>query len=346
MLQLNKAGLGCLGAIVLVVCAFVVAFDVLLIGGLMRQNIAQRTYIPVQAEVLGSRVESSYSSGGSSGGTTHRAVIEYAYEVGGTRYENDRYSFVQFSTSDRHPARAIVDTHPVGTEITVYHDPDNPGESVIDLTSSGFPHLLVLFMTPFNCLAIGVVRVWLFAFRNRNKTPEEAALSPMIVSESTSKVVLRDQRWGLVTIYLVALGASAFVATFVVALGYGGFGAAQEPVWIGVLVCGVLAAIITARKAAAQAQSVSKLVIDYDRGTFERLDGSGAHPVTSIDTLKVVSTPKAKSKKKNREAWYTHEYAAVLSGGERVKLLTSMGHKDQRKPVKNWLASKLALSGS
>lgn len=67
-----------------------------------------------------------------SGSTTYGASIAYDYTVNGASYTGSNVHFGQYSTSDPSYGRSIVNRYPLGKQVMVYYDPDNPSESVLE----------------------------------------------------------------------------------------------------------------------------------------------------------------------------------------------------------------------
>jgi hypothetical protein len=68
------------------------------------------------------------------GGPRFRAVIRYAYDARGDRFESDRIavgSHAGTASSDREEARRWVERHPVGRQVDVWFDPADPSRSVL-----------------------------------------------------------------------------------------------------------------------------------------------------------------------------------------------------------------------
>lgn len=81
--------------------------------------------------VLESEVHRYTSSGEVSPSKVHHVPrIVYQFERGGSRYESDQRS-IMGEDYDSDEAQRIVDAYPVGSSITVYFQPGNPEESVL-----------------------------------------------------------------------------------------------------------------------------------------------------------------------------------------------------------------------
>ena len=83
--------------------------------------------------------------------TMYRPDVVYSYAVAGVQYRGDKVS--SMSTSSDAIARRSAARYPVGTELQVHYNPDNPGDSTID------PRLPLWFwlfyLVPAGVLAIG-----------------------------------------------------------------------------------------------------------------------------------------------------------------------------------------------
>jgi hypothetical protein len=130
---------GLLATIAGVVCS--TAIPILVLGGLgyflykrNQQSMAYRqstqTWQSTTGTVLMSSVQSSYSSGSHS---TYPVVV-YQYEVSGQRYQSQRIKageqFLNVRVSGQ--AEATVRKYPIGATVTVYYNPSNPTESVLE----------------------------------------------------------------------------------------------------------------------------------------------------------------------------------------------------------------------
>ena len=94
------------------------------------RTVEARSWTPVEATVLRSEVVRGTSHTKHGTRTTFRPYVAYAYEVGGARFEGDRYDMARFSTGDPGPARRAVEEHPAGSRATVWVDPADPSSSV------------------------------------------------------------------------------------------------------------------------------------------------------------------------------------------------------------------------
>ena len=77
------------------------------------------------------------------GADSYQPVLVYAYTVADQTFVNSRIKFGENSYSSERPAREIVDRYPAGTRVFVYHDPADPGESVLEPGVSGGSYLVL-----------------------------------------------------------------------------------------------------------------------------------------------------------------------------------------------------------
>lgn len=122
--------------------ACAVILPILIIGGVgyylykrNQQSSAQRqsaqNWASTTGTVLMSSVQSSHSG---SGGHSTYPVIVYQYQVNGKTYQSqtlragDKYLKVNVSWQ----AQETVDKYPIGKQVTVYYDPNNPAECALE----------------------------------------------------------------------------------------------------------------------------------------------------------------------------------------------------------------------
>lgn len=136
----------------------------------LQQTREAKAWTEAAATVVSSKVKSH--TGDDS--TTYSPYIAYRYEINGEDYLGDRYSFIGGSSSGYDSKAAIVGQYPQGRAITIYYDPANPAESVInrDASKNNPIGLIPLVFT-----LVGVV-VMASAFRMK-----KAALDPRQAQE-------------------------------------------------------------------------------------------------------------------------------------------------------------------
>lgn len=84
-------------------------------------------------EVAGTIVSSNISHHLGGKGTPYSSPdIAYSYQVGPTLYIGDNIAYAPLSSSNTRKVSQVTGRYPVGRVVTVYYDPSNPQESVLE----------------------------------------------------------------------------------------------------------------------------------------------------------------------------------------------------------------------
>lgn len=317
--------------------AIVGMFDVLIGLGLIRQFVAYQ-YPTVVGRVTRSEV---MRHSGSKGISTYEAWVEYTYRVGPDEYTGTRVRYGGFHSSDPTWARALVAAHPVGKEIPVHYNPKNPGDALLTPGLEGNDLWLLLFLTPFNAIMLvvwtaGGTAIWHHA----------AGGLPIRTTRGQTRVCLAD--YGPVTAGLVAVGLSAFVGTFVVVFGLGGFHPRLpviQVVWAVVLGIGFTSAYWRWQNIRSGRYD---LVLDESAGWLELpwkdRQGPGRRvPLTAAKRVRVETVEERRTK-----GGTTRLHYPVLQfrpgHGESVRLGTFYV-QSRAERFANWLSRRLGLKG-
>ena len=104
--------------------------------------------------------------------TTGNALLVYSYTVHGVRYENNRRSFFSEGAIESPDyAEEVVQQYPVGKEVTVYYNPDDPSDAVLE-PGSVVPIIVPIIIGFFVC---GFASIPLLVVRAERKKAEAAA---------------------------------------------------------------------------------------------------------------------------------------------------------------------------
>jgi hypothetical protein len=90
---------------------------------------------------------SHHTSTDSDGDTSdhYTPKVKYTYQAIGQEYEGDKLGFgFQQSFGSQSKAQAALARFPVGAQVTVYYDPNNPAEAVLERKAGGSTLSLVL----------------------------------------------------------------------------------------------------------------------------------------------------------------------------------------------------------
>jgi hypothetical protein len=99
---------------------------------------ASLTWPSVQGRVIESRVvESRSTDSDGDTTTTYRPYIKYEYQVIGTTFTSDKLAVgPAVSTSNYRKSEEKVNRMPVGSTVTVYYNPDDPTDAVLEQRSN------------------------------------------------------------------------------------------------------------------------------------------------------------------------------------------------------------------
>ena len=124
-------------------------FDCMMVWGAYRQT--QALGYPTAPGVIR---HSKVTTNSDSEGTTYGVDVKYAYWVDGREFTGEQYRYNQMSSSDDN-AKRVVASLPVGKELPVYYNPDDPSDAVLKTGIEGSDLFMALFMMPFNIVMVG-----------------------------------------------------------------------------------------------------------------------------------------------------------------------------------------------
>lgn len=124
----------------------------LIIFGLftLRETSRSRGWVGTSGRVILSNV-STFTSKGT---TTYRPMVDYSYSVDGTLFTSSRITFHSLASRDRRTAAQMAARYPVGMNVPVLYDPQNPEQAVLERGND--PWLLILAGGVFAMLAVWV----------------------------------------------------------------------------------------------------------------------------------------------------------------------------------------------
>ncbi len=335
----QKNGLGCLGCFGIIWMLFVLGFDGFIGYGFWRTYDARARFLTTPGVVTGSEIERSSSSDG----TTYAANIEYEFELGGTSYTGDRHSFFSFGTSSSEHASEVVRRYPVGKRVTVYYDPGEPEQSVLEIDTRSFPAVAILFLTPFHCIGIGFLFGGVAEVVRRRQLGEDAeALSGLVVKRHKERLVLEDAHWRGWMVFLMVLGITSFIAVFVVAFGLGVDTGLRGvlAIWGG---CVSLAMIVPTINRLRRVGKHTRLVIDWSAGRFTRKPDSIGVEIADIRTIRL--TAEDTGTKVNEQPWLRHTITAIDDSGREHLLVVAKGYGERGNALRDWFAARFEAVG-
>jgi len=309
-----------------------IGIDSILGRQLLQERRARLEWTPVDAVVRSSEVEKRRSEDG----TTYSPKVAFRYRFEGAQYESSRYAFGHFRSNDLDYAREVVHRHPEGSAISVHVDPEDPGEAVVDVTGQAFPSFIVVFLTPFHCmavLALGSALRALTAGRSRS----DRRYRDLVAMVRTDRLILREPRRAPWEITLITFGGLAMLCglPLIFALGLMGASAWTVPVLTG---CAVGAAV--SARVSRSRNAPRFLQIDRRLGTFASSADEDAAPIRHVRSLKVRSRDSDVAV--NEVPQFDHVITAELEEGP-LPVFSFRGERNQGQAVRDALASEFGL---
>src|SRR5207302_2842665 len=155
---------------------------------------------------------------------------------------------------------------PTGGQATVFYDPANPPDAVLQTGLNGQSLFMLLFLTPFNLVMLAIWLVPLAWLAGRNRSGVAGGV-PVIQEPMRMRTRARLPRWPPVAAAGVTLLATSFASIFI--LGFvSGFDPSIEAVvatWVAIIA--LSAAVFTRRWLKVQSGS-EDLVIDLGARTL------------------------------------------------------------------------------
>lgn len=111
------------------------------------------SWAAVPGQITTSNVTSHRSS---KGGTTYGIFITYTYQVMGQSYQGNQFSFGSEGTryGTRSKAEAMLSNYQIGSQATVYYDPNDPKQAVLEQKYDSTSAILGVI---FGAIGIGMV---------------------------------------------------------------------------------------------------------------------------------------------------------------------------------------------
>jgi hypothetical protein len=271
--------------------------------------------------------------------------IEYVYRVGGIEYHGKRYRYGEGSSSDSAWAQTAVAARPVGAEIPVFYNPGDPADALLSPGVDGGDLMLLLFLTPFNAVMLGLWSVGSSALRHWIR-PRPAGGLRLRTTRWQTRVSLEE--FGPLMAGLVAVGGSAFASVFVIAFGFGGFHPRLPvvgTVWGIVLGLGLIAVLWQWLRLRSGRLD---MVIDESAGWMEVPAEGGNRqprriPFTAVQRVDVETVSERTSGRRNT---VTYHPVLHLRTGHGDSIRVGKFHLETRaQGFADWLRQKVATRG-
>lgn len=189
----------------------------LMLKGVWGQYQARSRFVAVPAVLTTSAIKEHDGEDG----TTYSNDVVYVYTYQGQEHRGERIAFDSMSGSYR-GAKRWQREHPAGSSITAYIDPQEPGTAVLRTQTGRSSWMMMLFLLPFQAVAVGCIMAICAALRDR-LFPESAQhpLRGLIVREDPDATTLRLESVSAIGAGVATTGLLAFLSTFVVGMTSG-----------------------------------------------------------------------------------------------------------------------------
>ena len=333
-----KSGRGFLIIFALFWSSLVLLFDGFICTSIVHQVRAEK-FPSTAGQVVSSQVTRHR---GSKGGTSYGVKIGYQYVVDDRTFQAGRYRYGQVSSSNRSWAQATVARFPPGSQTRVFYNPANPSDALLSPGIDGSDLFFLLILTPFNGVMFALwsgVFLWI---RQKYFQPEAGGAK---IIEEPAVVRVRLPSWTPGYSALVALGIAAFVAMFVIALGYGGQASmnVMQTVWL--LTVGTAGGAYAWRWARIRTGN-EDLILDQARGTIDLPMTLGRKSRITVAVSDIESVGVQRIQHRGRRGSGTPTYAPTIylraSPAQHIKLV-EWYDSSRAESLAAWLRAQLNL---
>lgn len=168
-------GIGGSGGMVFGIIFLLIGLAIIYFGitGVLSGN-ASKNWPTTPGTMIVSNFTSTYSCDNNNGCQTYyNLVLEYSYSVSGKSYMGNMLSLSSSSSTSYNYVYGIINQYPPGANVTVYYNPSNPSQAVLQTgTGSGTYILLVLG------LIFAAVGAFVALSRRSNRPPYGMQQSP------------------------------------------------------------------------------------------------------------------------------------------------------------------------
>ena len=319
--------------------ALVIFFDSH-VGRDLWKQLACRSYPAVAGHITHSEVTRHR---GSKGRTTYGVAIGYRYAVNDRFFDGSRFRYSASSSSDWAWAAKTVAEHPVGSQTEVFYNPQNPQDALLSPGVEGSDLMLVLLITPFNMVILGLwtwVGGWV-----RERVFKPLAGGVRIITEGP-RTNIRLPEYAAIVWCMVAVGGLSFASIFVL-----GFASAFHPsllaaswVLFGVAAAGAGAYGWQWRKIHSGADD---LVLDEGAQTIVLPETYGRKNRVTLAFSEIKTLTLETIVHRSRKGGVSYTYAPTLwleSGAAGGQKLADWSDKMKAGAFTDWLRQRLGLS--
>lgn len=271
---------------------------------------------------------------------TREAEIRYHYEVNGQSFDGARLQYSARSASQDW-ARRVVDDHPVGSKAQVYFNAKDPADSLLFPGWNGVDIFSLLFLTPFNMVALGLWASVAGLLRERIFRPVAGGVK--IIADGV-QTRIRVPQWGAFLSGAIGAGGTAFISIFIVGFSTGfdpSFGLAATFLFLAVA-GGIGAFVWQWRKIHS---GDDDLIVNEASGVVELPETCGRKQRITVNVCDIAGITVEKIEHRSSKGGISYTYVPTLQLRKaRRQKLADWGDKMKAEAFSEWLRKKLGLN--
>jgi len=283
--------------------------------------------------------------------TSYDWNLRYRYNVGGEELTGSRYRYTS-TTYKGHPAyvsqnagrtQQLAEQYPVGSTVQAFYNPRDPHDVLLAPGLNGENVMSVLFITPFNIVALGLAMLIVSTVRTLFLSPVAGGVR---LIRDGFRTRVRLPVFMPVPLGLLVTGGVSFLSIFALAIPY----QFEPPVMLatavlaGAFAAGVIAALVQWRKIAA---GKDDLVIDEGAATLQLPLTYGRKELRTVSFADVGQVRVETIVSTNSKGGTTYRYEPTLylrhdgAKGERLASWNALARADS---FAAWLRERLRMS--
>lgn len=268
--------------------------------------------------------------------------IEYHYSVGGRAYTGYRYRY------DDHNAtlewQVAVEDHPLGSSRTVYYNPENPADAVLEPGVDGGDLLLLLFALPINVLTSMLWRAMITRLQEKSRIRPAGGVR-IFKQPGVTLVPLGET--SAFTAGCYGMAAVAFIAAFpvVIARGFEPSLRLMKTTWAVVAAVGVA---VFVWRVIRKWSGIYDLRIDQASQTVTLPQTAGRQQPLSISRREISGVSMQRRVSKSPSGTHFSYLPALNRDGlpaesRSIKLITWGWSEEKARAFSQWLSEELGV---
>ena len=274
--------------------------------------------------------------------TTYHPQLRYRYQVNGHTWMGDRFRYDDGGSSEYAWAQQVVAEHPVGAQVQVFYYPKSAMDAVLSTGLEGSDLALVLFLTPFNMVGIGLFYGAVSLLRSAMSSSVAGGVK---IIKDGFRLRARLPVFTPFPLALLVTGGVAFLSIFAIMIPFGFHAPLHVPASALAVAygAGVVAFALQWRKIAA---GEDDLVVDTGTRTLElpRTYHRRERVTVGFSDVAAVTVEIKVTQGKNGPHYSYLPTLQVRNGRAEGETLMSRGNREQADAFAEWLRGQLRLA--